>query len=139
VAAVGEKPKLDETLADEARDLSKRLTFSDIMEADDARSDVVPIPEWGGSVTIRSLTLEEARNAFRKSRDRDGEVDPAKLICLTCAFGLAEPLVSVEEAMHLAEKSARIMFLLFRLITDMTEVTEQEITEATDAFRSRIA
>src|ERR1700691_1394282 len=43
-----------------------RATREKILAADDLRSEVMDVPEWGGEVTIRSLSFTAANGIFKQ-------------------------------------------------------------------------
>ena len=93
--------------------MSKILSKSDILESADLRVAIVEVPEWGGSVRVRSLTGTE-RDAFESTLVRliDGKRVPdlenlrAKLLAATIVDERDQQLFTVSDLSALGRKSA---------------------------------
>ena len=91
----------------------KRLSKAEILAAADLATEVVEVPEWGGSVTVRTMTGAD-RDAFEAALVRvvDGKREPdltnmrAKLVALTVVDEAGERLFDAADVDALARKSA---------------------------------
>lgn len=86
------------------------LTRDAILGIADLKSEDVDVPEWGGSVRVRTMTGAE-RDAFGASlRNADGKVDPANYrakLLIRCVVGDdGRPLFTDADLDALAGKSA---------------------------------
>lgn len=123
--------------ARDAQAAPARLSWEDIQakaEASIATSDVY-VSEWDGTVAVRGLYLNEARDVWTRSTEGRGETDPAVVACYTVAYGCVEPRIPMEQAMLLGNQSAGVVFKLFSVIDKLTGVSEQEVRRAAEAFR----
>jgi len=59
------------------------LTRAAILEANEMQPVVVPVPEWGGDVLVRPLTLGEM-SALLPKIQRDGDVSVDLVIACAC-------------------------------------------------------
>ena len=100
------------------------LTLDDITAADDRTTRTVDVPEWGGSVVVRGLTLEEARD-IQKAAIQGGEVDETKVMVLTVSAGCVDPVIPREQAMILAQKRAGNVIRLCVAINELTGASPQ--------------
>jgi hypothetical protein len=96
----------------------KLLTRDDILAIDDTQSEVVAVPEWGGSVTVRGLTGTE-RDQFEASfvtyqRNDKGSFDVmpprtanvrARLVAIATVGEDGKPLFSEADVAALGRKS----------------------------------
>jgi hypothetical protein len=88
------------------------LTIEQILAAQDAKVQEVPVPEWGGSVFVRRLSANAAVALYlslREIKGTDLEVARARLVASLQAFlsdAQGNPLANAEQAAALAEKAA---------------------------------
>lgn len=95
------------------------LSKSNILAVDDLKQEDVPVPEWGGTVRLRTLTGTE-RDAFGQAlMGTDGKADMtnyrARLLasCMVAEDGSA--LFSSAEVGALGAKSGAVLDRLFRV------------------------
>jgi hypothetical protein len=97
------------------------LTRDQILEANDLKTEEVQVPEWGGSVKIRTMTGAD-RNAFEASmvttspdgtRKADMSNLKAKLCAVTIVGDDGNLLFSADEVGRLAMKSAAALERVF--------------------------
>lgn len=95
-ADLGHKPK------------AKYLTADAILAAPDVAEEDVEVPEWGGSVRVKGLSVHDLNEANRLATV-NGEVDAEKISCLVVVFGCVEPQFTPEQAGALARKSSKVI------------------------------
>lgn len=97
------------------------LNKNQILEAADLKSEAVDVPEWGGSVLVRTMTGAD-RDAFETSMitvAADGTRSPdmtnlrAKLVALTLVDEANNRLFDVADIPRLALKSAAALERVF--------------------------
>jgi hypothetical protein len=97
------------------------LTKEQILEASDLQNLQVEVPEWGGSVFVRSMTGAD-RDAFEASMvtvNADGSRMPdmrnlrAKLVALTLVDAAGNRLFDVSDIPRLSLKSAAALERVF--------------------------
>ncbi len=97
------------------------LSKDQILEADDLQNQEVDVPEWGGTVYVRSMTGAD-RDAFEASMvtvNPDGSRTPdmrnlrAKLVALTLVDEAGNRLFEVADIPRLALKSAAALERVF--------------------------
>lgn len=113
-----------------------KLTRRQILDVDDIRREVLHIPEWGGEITVRSLTAEE-RDDFDTSclvkngnkRDFNTRNLRAKL-CVRCIVDDDDqPLFSIEDIQRLGGKSASALTKVFEVAQRLSRIGDQHIEE----------
>lgn len=90
------------------------LTREQILEADDLKTETVPVPEWGGEVIVRTMTGGEysrfEKYIIKSGDEQDEQTDltniRAKLCSLTIVDEAGEKIFSEEDIIELAKKSA---------------------------------
>lgn len=102
--------------------MTKILSKSDIIAAQDLQTQDVQVPEWGGSVRVRSLTGTE-RDAFETCLVKlvDGKRVPdmdnlrAKLLAATLVDQNGTPLFSVGDVRDLSDLGSKSAAALDRI------------------------
>jgi hypothetical protein len=62
-----------------------------IFAADDIRTELVPVPEWGVEVKVRGLTLGQRNDALTASRSEDGVLDLSRYYALIIIATVLSP------------------------------------------------
>lgn len=93
--------------------MGKMLSREEILGAEDLRQEVVEVPEWGGSVMVRSMTGKERSQYESGMYDVSGkgrvlklENLYAKLVALTVVDEAGKRMFSMKDAELLGDKSA---------------------------------
>lgn len=97
------------------------LTKDQILEASDLKTETVEVPEWSGSVIVRTMTGTD-RDAFEASlitRNADGTRQPemtnmrAKLVAMTVVDEAGNRLFAASDVAVIALKSAAALERVF--------------------------
>lgn len=117
------------------------LSRDQILDADDIKYEELPVPEWGGSVRLKSLAGEE-RDAFEAStvESKGGKTKAnlanlrARLVsrCVVNEEGLL--LFSPPDIKLLGKKSAAALDRVFSKCQEMNALTEKDVEELTEGF-----
>ena len=91
-----------------------------ILSADDRKTAIVEVPEWGGSVTIKEMSGRQ-RNKFEQlvldEKQRNAVPDlKAWLVAQSVINEDGSPMFSELEVLKLAEKSGKVLTDLMREI-----------------------
>lgn len=118
------------------------LSADDILAVDDRRYEIVPVPEWGGEVKLRSLTGKE-RDAFEASLSeqrgtkvkRNVENFRARLVAL-CAVNEENKLLftNKQQVVLLGNKSVAALQRVFDKCNEMNGLSDADIEELTEDF-----
>jgi len=68
----------------------KVLSASEIATVLDRKEELYDVPEWGGPVLLRALSLSE-RDEMVKQATVDGKIDGQRITILLVVSGIAEP------------------------------------------------
>ncbi len=118
------------------------LSADDIWAAHDIREDTVDVPEWGGKVRVRALTLEQmATLATRSSRSspiagRPDIIDREQSVALTLVYGMIEPKLTEADIPKLLAKSANAVTRIVQAITALG-VTDEAVADAAKSDASQ--
>ena len=121
--------------------MAELLTRAQILEAEDLGSEVVPVPEWGGSVLVRGLTGRE-RDLFEASivRMREGGVSAslenirARLVSMTVIDEDGCRLFDDRDVRALGEKSGSVLDRLFDVARRLSGMTEADVNAIAEDF-----
>lgn len=115
---------------------SKLLTREQILEVQDIQTEVVDVPEWGGSVKVQGLTGEE-RDALESSlirgKGKNASINMqnlrAKLVAASVVNGNGERVFTDQDAIALGKKSASALDRVFAVAQELSGITKEDIEE----------
>lgn len=115
------------------------LSRAAILAAPDTKYRIIDVPEWGEDAQVRLKSLSGAdRDAYEESQltmrsdgrmIRDGHNARAKLIVRSIVDENGERVFKDNEAAALGEKSQGVLDRLFVAISEMSNLTEEDIAE----------
>lgn len=109
------------------------LSAEEIRAASDVAEAIVDVPEWGGSVRLHSITMDEAqRLTARLPKTGDDEADrmaQAKVLLVACCDSFSESDVA-----WIGEKNPVILGRLMRRIAPLVGMTDDEVMAAANTF-----
>lgn len=119
------------------------LSRDDILKKDDLKTEVFPVPEWGGEVRLKALTAAE-RDAFEAStvEIRGGKQKQnlrnlrARLVALCIVDEDGKRVFESGDVARLGEKSAQALNRLFEKCNEMNGLSDSDIDELTEGFES---
>lgn len=108
------------------------LTKQQILEADDLGLLEVSVPEWGGSVYIRVMSVGE-RDAYENdwlvNKSKGVDNFRAKFVQKVLCNEKGELLFTREEVDQLAKKSAKVMSTLWEAAMKHNKLSESDVEE----------
>jgi hypothetical protein len=117
------------------------LTADEIWKAQDIEERTVEVPQWGGSVRIRTFSKRQAVNMVKRAtvKDRFGKetVDNEIVEALLVTEGVIEPKFDLADYERLSEKSAVAMTTVIKAINDASGLSELAVAEADKSARAR--
>ena len=87
----------------------KILSREEILALDDRPTEIVEVPEWGGAVKVRGMSVGQRAQLLKRIQGPDGKIDPEKASIVAFIEGVVEPKFTMEDYEALAEKSAEAM------------------------------
>lgn len=113
-----------------------------ILSADDRVYCDVDVPEWGGTVRLRSLSGRERDNFEATLQEQRGgktkqnfENFRARLVALCAVDDAGNPLFpNRADVVMLGNKSVSALQRLFNKCNEMNGMTEQDVEELTEGF-----
>jgi hypothetical protein len=109
------------------------LTADQIRAAPDHREELVPVPEWGGAVRVRSLSMDEAM-ALGARAEANGQTDPSLLSKLTLIAACPDLDESAVE--WIGEKGPAPLKRLFEAVKRLQGISAEEVADAAHTFRA---
>ena len=115
------------------------LTRDAILGADDLETEEVEVPEWDGTVWVRTLTGKERdrfeadciakRNGQLESADVNLDNVRARLVVLACVDSKGESLFTPEDVDALGRKSGAALNRVFVVAQRMAGLLQKDIEE----------
>ena len=116
-----------------------KLTKDDIFKADDLPTKDMDIPEWGGTLTIRTLTgaeRDEWESAFVNQDKIDIRGLKSRLVQLTTMNGDGQQMFTKADLQKINSKSASVIDRIFQVsqrLSGLTKEDAEEMVENSDA------
>ena len=110
------------------------LTLDEIVAADDYRTRVVPVPEWGGSVRVQTFTKDKEMSIRAASRDGTGQIDSERFEFLMLVHGILEPELTEGAITMLRTKNAAAVDRILQAINDLNRMNPEGVAEAAGMF-----
>lgn len=112
----------------------KILTLDDIKEAEDVTERTVPVPQWGGSVIVRSITKRQMRVIKAQSRDKDGDLQEDEVEKQLFLQGLVSPAVTEEDYEMFLDKSSAAVDTITKAIIGTSKLDDEAVTKQEKTF-----
>lgn len=117
------------------------LTRDEILSADDRKTEEVEVPEWGGSVLVRTLSGKE-RDAYESGtitvksgkQVENFENLRARLVALCLVDEKGVRLFSAKDVTSLGNKSAAALQRVYNKCQELNAVTDKDVEELTENF-----
>lgn len=122
----------------------KLLSRADILKANDVKTTEVPVPEWGGSVYVTTMTAGQ-RDAYESmlfqrmkagGRDNIVKVARASLVVAACVDSDGNPLFTDEDLELLSRKSAAAMDRVVKAAQELNKLGDAEVEALGNASAS---
>jgi len=118
--------------------MSKVLSKSEILECQDLVTEQIEIPQWGGSVYVRSMTAKE-RDDFEGScltgKGKHREVNMAnmraKLVALSTVDASGNRIFDESDIAALSKKNAGALDLIFATAQRLSGIGDQDVEALT--------
>lgn len=117
----------------------KRLTRSDILSVDDIKSEVVVVPEWDGTITIRGLdghrrdkmTDEMLKNKELSADGKDISVTgmQTRMLVACIVDDNGKQLFDENDIMKMQQKNAGVISRLFVIAQRLSGTNEETLKE----------
>lgn len=117
------------------------LTRDEILNADDRKTEEVEVPEWGGSVLVRTLSGKE-RDAYESGtitvksgkQVENFENLRARLVALCLVDEKGVRLFNTKDVTSLGNKSAAALQRVYNKCQELNAVTDKDVEELTENF-----
>jgi hypothetical protein len=118
------------------------LNRDDILKAQDLKTEIVPVPEWGGDVIVRGMTGAE-RDKFEASivqtKGKDQTLNMvnirAKLASATICDEQGKRLFSDADIVQLSAKSAQALQRIFVVAQKLSGIGEEDVKELAEGLQ----
>lgn len=116
---------------------SKALTRADVLGAQDGRREAVEVPEWGGTLWVRTLTASE-RDAFEASlvRVRAGKIEPnnanqrGRFVALCATDEAGQRLFTDDDAGQIGDRAAPAVERVYEAALRLNGMRAKDVEDA---------
>lgn len=111
------------------------LTVDEIVACPDLEEQDVYVPQWKGSVRIRSFTKAQQQDLRRQATDpRTDKIDTDKMELLVFCRGVVEPRFDDIQFLNLKKKSAAAIDTVLRAVFALSGLTPEAAKSGGDAL-----
>jgi hypothetical protein len=117
------------------------LTKDQILAAQDLETETVEVPQWGGSVMVRSLTARERGQLISSIVDQRAGGRTLKLTEIqvrTCAMAIVDAqgnrMFEEADIAKLSRKSASALQVVFEVAQRLSGLSDDQVEELTEDF-----
>lgn len=114
----------------------KILTDEEIVAADDLKTVVVEIPEWGGAVKLRQLSRAQWKKVV-KDASGSGELDEDLFELYLIVESMVEPNLTADRVEQLRQKNATVLEKLVLEVLNHSEVNAGALESLLETFRGQ--
>lgn len=106
------------------------LSKDQISQADDAKYADVAMPEWGGDVRVRSMSVKDRVAWEKKQADGQSQTEMmVSLVLYTCVDDAGQRIFSDDDAAMLENKSPASLIKLFNAAIDLNVLNNDKLEE----------
>jgi len=107
------------------------LTRDAILGANDLEKEIVEVPEWGGSVMVRSMNAKQRDSLEIRMMKDHHDIDGLRaLMAIWCVVdGNGKNLFTMEDFDALCEKSAVALDRVFPVAQRLSKLTKEDVAE----------
>lgn len=106
------------------------LSRNAILQAKDGKTKDVDVPEWGGTVRVRTWTVAERNQFHDKSKAEEGLKTSAWLVALLAVDEAGAALFTLEDVIGLEKKSPRALDALVSGIFELNTGGKAAVEDA---------
>jgi len=106
------------------------LTLGQIRAVDDLPTERIDIPEWGGCVIIRGVSVERGFELLQSMQGDDGQIDNEKATLVAFVHGVVEPHFAEADVNWLKQKSLGAVTRVTRRFIALCGFDDAALTEA---------
>ena len=105
------------------------LTRDQILKALDLKTADVEVPEWGGTIRVRTMTGTDRANFLKISTDKDGKPKQfmEALIVATAVDAKGDQLFTAADIAELGKKSSLALQRVFEKSADLNGLTQASV------------
>lgn len=115
------------------------LTREMILAADDLKTEPVEVPEWGGSVFVRTMSAGE-RDRFEAAHLKSPERDFRARLAVACVCDEAgKPVFTAEDVPSLSSKSGAALTRIFEAASKLNRMNKEDVADPSAVAREALA
>ncbi len=134
--------ELEEVLEEwEAEPAVPMLGREQILDADDIKSEVVEVPEWGGSVMVIAMdgtVRDKFESSLMKGKGKNQVLDMSNIRAKVCALSICDEqgrlVFSTTDVKELGKKSAAALSRVFSVAQELSGISKDDLDDYTEAL-----
>jgi len=116
------------------------LNKEEIIKAKDIKIETVEVPEWGGTVNIKSLSVGDRDEFTQWVIDNDGKTNTkdfmAKMVALALVDDEGNRLFTKDELSELSKKSINVVERLYKIVSINSGLSGASFDEAKENLKN---
>ena len=117
------------------------LNKESIINAVDIKAIEVDVPEWGGNVLVKPLSVGDRDEFTAWVTDNEGKINArdfmTKLVLISLVDKSSNRLFTNDELSVLSKKSAKVIERLFKQIQEVSGLGEEALQEAKKTLKNK--
>ena len=105
------------------------LTKEQILQLCELKTKEIEVAEFGGTVTIRELTIEDVSSIYRETQACPEDERGYQDIIRTVSAGMAEPSFTVDEIAGFSKRFSEVVVKIYKAIGDLSGANKIEELE----------
>lgn len=99
-------------------------------------TEEIEVPEWGGTLTVRALTLEERHKARENATENPetGEMNLPMFEALVLITGIADPQFTIADLEWIKSQPSGVVDRVLKVIYRLSGIGPAAVTEKKDAL-----
>lgn len=106
------------------------LSRQAILVVQDISTQDVEVPEWGGAVRVRQMTVAERKEFATKSKDTDSTAMGVWMLCMLCVDEQGKPLFEQADVDELLKRSFQAVDRVIDAVLSVNGLGDKQIEAA---------
>lgn len=101
-----------------------------VLKVTDTVTKDIPVPEWGGSLRVRTMTVAERNDFARRASSEDKVSVAAWLVSVLAVDENNKPLFKAEDVPEIERRNFRAVDRVVQAILEVNGISEKKVEEA---------
>lgn len=101
-----------------------------VLKVRDTETKDIPVPEWGGSIRVRTMTVAERNDFARRATSEDKVNVSSWLVSILAVNEKGDSLFTAEDVPELERRNFRAVDRVVKAILEVNGISEKKVEEA---------